>query len=74
MSGYRVRLEHEPSRDYTGVLVGRTSEDRDTPIDRVTFCLPDPADEHEASLQLTLSRAAWEAQGSPEEITLEMSA
>ena len=36
----------------------------------VWFRLREPTDEHEACLSLSLSRATWEAQGSPEEIRL----
>lgn len=36
----------------------------------VCFRLAHPADAHEALLKLTLSRAAWASQGSPEEITM----
>lgn len=40
----------------------------------VCFRLAHPADSHEAMLRLTLSRAAWASQGSPEELTLALTA
>jgi hypothetical protein len=40
----------------------------------VAFGIFDPADDHEAWLRLDLSRAAWEAQGSPHELALTLTA
>lgn len=47
------------------------------PLDRhsvVAFRLPHPANAHEAMFTVTLSRAAWESQGTPEELSLSLSA
>jgi hypothetical protein len=64
------RLVHRPDLDATGYALGATVDAPVTVIDRVSFAIADPSDEHEATLALTLSRAAWESQGSPEELRL----
>jgi hypothetical protein len=38
----------------------------------VVFRIAAPADVHEARMALIVSRPAWESQGSPEEITVEL--
>jgi hypothetical protein len=66
------RLVHRPEHDATGCAIALDGEV--TQIDRVGFAIDDPADEHEAAVRLTMSRPAWESQGSPEELLLALSA
>jgi hypothetical protein len=62
------RLVHRPDLDATGYRMPEQIGDPVTRLDVVTFRLADPADEHEAALAVTTSRAAWESQGAPEEL------
>jgi hypothetical protein len=68
------RLVHRPDLDATGYRIPDQLGDDLTWIDVVTFRIAEPADAHEAALAVTTSRAAWESQGCPEELTLHLTA
>lgn len=72
MTAYR--LVHRPDLDATGISLPDRLGAEPSVIDRVTFAIAQPADAHEATLALTLTRAAWEAQGSPDELFLSLTA
>jgi hypothetical protein len=70
------RLVYRPDLDAIGLRRrhGASPDDLPTYLDLVTFRLAASADEHEESLTVTMSRAAWESQGAPEELSLSLSA
>jgi hypothetical protein len=68
------RLVHRPDLDATGYSLPDYPGAQLGVIDCVAFAIAQPADAHEATLALTLTRAAWEAQGSPGELFLSLTA
>jgi hypothetical protein len=66
------RVAHRPELDATGYALPDRADAESVPIDRVGFAIADPADEHERTVRLTMSRPSWESQGSPPELFLTM--